>query len=443
MMNMLTTLNEWVWGIPLLFLLVGTGLMLTIRLRFLQVFKLKKGFQLIFQTSEGDGELSAFGSLCTALSATLGTGNIVGIASAIAIGGPGALFWLWVAAFFGMATKYAEGVLAIKYRMINEDSQVSGGPMYYIVNGMGAKYKPLAIMFAASGTLVALLGMGTFAQVNTISSSVQNTVGIPAGIVGIIVASLVALIIFGGLSYISKVAEILIPFMAGIYIIICLTIIGTNLDLLLPTLKLIFESAFTGTAAVGGFSGATMMMALRSGVARGVFSNESGLGSSPIAVATAKTDWAASQGMVAMVETFFSGFVICTLTGLSLIITGTWELLGIAGSELMEVTFNSVLPMGSLLLMISLTLFAFTTILGWNYYGERCWEFLFGKKSIKSYRILFVLMVALGAFIELEAVWLIADIMNGLMAFPNLIALLALSHVVVSETKAYLTYLKG
>ena len=448
MIQFLDQLDSFVWGPPLLTLLVGTGILLTLRLKLIQFSKLPKAFKLIFKAeNEGDGDISSFGALCTALAATVGTGNIIGVATAISAGGPGALFWMWLAAFFGMATKYAEGVLAIKYRQVDQQGNISGGPMYYIVNGMGQKFKPLAVFFAFSGVLVALLGIGTFTQVNAISSSIQNTLQIPAQAVGIILAILVAIITFGGITSISKVAEKVVPVMAGTYIIICLFILMANDQSILPAFELIFKSALTPSAAMGGFAGASVAMAIRNGIARGVFSNESGLGSAPIAAAAAKTEWAAEQGLISMTGTFIDSILICTLTGLSLMVTGAWTIPGLAGGALTEIAFNSILPtvggipLGSLLLMICLSLFAFTTILGWNYYGERCCEFLFGVKSIKPYRIVFVMMVGLGAFLQLDAIWLIADIVNGLMALPNLIAIIALSGVVVAETKRYFNHL--
>ncbi len=370
------------------------------------------------------------------------------MATALAAGGPGALFWMWFAAFFGMASKYAEGVLAIKYRQLDENGQVAGGPMYYITNGMGEKFKPLAIFFAFSGVLVALLGMGTFTQVNAITSCIENTLHLPAEGVGIVLALLVGIITFRGINSISKVAEKVVPVMAACYLIICVTILVINHASLLPAFELIFKSALTPTAAVGGFTGATVAMAIRNGVARGVFSNESGLGSAPIAAAAAKTEWAAEQGLISMTGTFIDSLIICTLTGLTLMVTGVWQMSDVATGALTETAFNTVLPtigglpLGSVLLMVCLSLFAFTTILGWNYYGERCCEFLFGVKSITPYRLIFVLMVGLGAFLQLEAVWLIADIVNGLMALPNLIAIVALSGVVVAETKAYYEHLQ-
>lgn len=449
MIQFLDQLDSFVWGPPLLILLVGTGILLTVRLGLIQLIRLPQAIKLIFKAdNQGDGDITSFGALCTALAATIGTGNIIGVATAISAGGPGALFWMWVAAFFGMATKYAEGVLAIKYRQVDENGNIAGGPMYYIVNGMGAKFKPLATFFAFSGVLVALLGIGTFPQVNAISSSIQSTLQIPAQVTGILLAILVGIITFGGITTISKVSEKVVPVMAGAYIIICLLILVVNYQFIIPAFQSIFESALKPSAAIGGFAGATVAMAIRNGIARGVFSNESGLGSAPIAAAAAKTEWPAEQGLISMTGTFIDSLVICTLTGLSLMVTGVFTMEGISGSALTETAFNLVLPtifgipLGSFLLMICLSLFAFTTILGWNYYGERCCEFLFGVKSITPYRIIFIVMVGLGAFLQLDAVWLIADIVNGLMALPNLIAIIALSGVVVSETNQYFKHME-
>ena len=441
-LNLLNQVDSFIWGPPLLILLVGTGIYLTIRLGLIQIVKLPKALKLIFKAeNDGSGDISSFGALCTALAATIGTGNIVGVATAIKAGGPGALFWMWLAAFFGMATKYSEGLLAIKFRTKDENGQVSGGPMYYIVNGMGEKWRPLASFFAISGILVALLGIGTFSQVNSITDAVQGSFNIDPKVTGIILAICVALVVFGGLQSISNVATKIVPFMTVVYILICFTILGKSYELIPETFILIFISAFTGQAAAGGFMGATVSMAIRNGIARGVFSNESGLGSAPIAAAAAKTNWPAEQGLISMTGTFIDSIIICTLTGMSLIISGVWQS-DLNGAIMTQSAFASVLPnLGPIFLTISLSLFAFTTILGWSYYGERCFEFLFGVKKINLFRTLFVLMVLLGAFLKLEMVWIIADIVNGLMALPNLIALLALSPVIISETKLYLEYL--
>jgi AGCS family alanine or glycine:cation symporter len=328
--------------------------------------------------------------------------------------------------------------LAIKYRTTDTNGEVSGGPMYYIEKGMGKKFKPLAMFFAGSGVLVALVGIGTFPQVNAIAESVNATLGVDARIIGIIIAVLVAIIIFGGIKSISKVSEKVVPFMAIIYIIFTIAILIASADQIIPALGAVLKGAFTPTAAIGGFSGAVVAKAIQMGIARGVFSNESGLGSAPIAAAAAKTKWAAEQGLISMTGTFIDTIIICTLTGLSIIVTGVWH--GEAkGALVAQEAFATILPTaGPLLLTLCLALFAFTTILGWCYYGERCLEYLAGVKAITAYRIVFVVMVALGAFIKLEAIWIIADIMNGLMVLPNLIALLALSGVVVSETKVYM-----
>lgn len=444
LLQLLNSIDSFIWGPPLLVLLVGTGIYLTIRLGLIQIVKLPKALKLIFKAeNNGSGDISSFGALCTALAATIGTGNIVGVATAIKAGGPGALFWMWLAAFFGMATKYSEGLLAIKFRTKDSNGQVSGGPMYYIVNGMGQKWKPLAIFFAVSGILVALLGIGTFSQVNSITDAVNSSFGVSPKIVAVILAILVALVVFGGLQSISNVSTKIVPFMTVAYIALCLAILVGSYKLIPQTFILIFKSAFTGQAATGGFLGATVAMAIRNGIARGVFSNESGLGSAPIAAAAAKTEWPAEQGLISMTGTFIDSIIICTLTGLSLIITGVWQG-DLNGAVMTQAAFASVLPnVGPLFLTISLSLFAFTTILGWSYYGERCFEFLFGASKITIFRCLFVAMVLLGGFLKLEMVWVIADIVNGLMALPNLIALLALSPVVISETKLYMDNLKS
>ena len=442
LIDVLNNIDSFIWGPPLLILLVGTGIFFTFKLGFLQLTKLPKALKLIFcAENNGSGDISSFGALCTALAATVGTGNIVGVATAIKAGGPGALFWMWIAAFFGMATKYAEGILAIKYRTKDENGQISGGPMHYILNGMGEKYKPLAIFFAFSGILVALLGIGTFTQVNAITDAINSSFGINPKITGIILAILVGLIVFGGLQSISKVATKIVPFMSVVYIGLCAIILVSSFSEIPEALSLIVKGAFTPIAAFGGFLGSTVSMAIRNGIARGVFSNESGLGSAPIAAAAAKTNWPAEQGLISMTGTFIDSLIICTLTGLSIILTGVWQS-NLNGAVMTQAAFGSILPtVGPLFLTLSLSLFAFTTILGWSYYGERCFEFLFGVKCINGYRALFVMMVLLGAFLKLEVVWIIADIVNGLMALPNLIALLALSSVVVAETKLYLNHL--
>ena len=438
MLKLLNQIDSLVWGPPLLILLVGTGIYLTLRLRLLQISCLSRAFRLIFVSGEDHhGDVSSFAALCTALAATVGTGNIIGVATAIKVGGPGALFWMWLAAFFGMATKYAEGLLAIKYRSKDAHGAIAGGPMHYILLGMGEKWRPLAIFFAVAGVLVALLGIGTFTQVNSITEAMQNTIQLPPAVTASILAILVALVIFSGIQSIARVSTKVVPFMAAIYILGTVTVLAVNLDRLLPTLQLVFSSAFSQTAAVGGFAGATIQMAIQNGVARGVFSNESGLGSAPIAAAAAKTKEPVEQGLISMTGTFIDTLIICSLTGLTILVTGVWNS-DLNGVRLTQAAFSTIFSsFGPVLLTVFLVLFAFTTILGWNYYGERCFEFLFGVKYIRLYRIIFVAMVLLGGFIELEAVWVIADIVNALMALPNLIALLALSPVIIAETKKY------
>ncbi|MDG4507450.1 alanine/glycine:cation symporter family protein [Streptococcus suis] len=439
MLELFKAINNLVWGPPLLLLLVGTGVYLTLRLGVFQIGKLPTAFRLIFSSDQsGQGDVSSFAALCTALAATVGTGNIVGVATAITTGGPGALFWMWVAAFFGMATKYAEGFLAIKYRTKDANGQAAGGPMHYITLGMGQKWKPLAIFFAISGVLVALLGIGTFSQVNSITASLEMSFGLAPQLISILTAILIAFFIFGGIEKISDISTKVVPFMAILYILASITVLAVHWDQLLPTLALVFKSAFTPAAAMGGFVGATVKEAIQRGIARGVFSNESGLGSAPIAAAAAKSDNPVEQGLISMTGTFIDTLIICSLTGLSILVTDQWTTEGLAGAPLTQAAFATVFGnTGSIALTISLVLFAFTTILGWSYYGERCIEFLFGTKSILPYRLLFVAMVALGGFLKLDLIWTIADIVNGLMALPNLIALLALSPVIIKETRQY------
>ena len=439
----LNAVDSFMWGPPLITLLVGTGIFLTIRLRLLQVVHLKRALGLIFSAkNHGEGDVSSFKALCVALAATVGTGNIVGVATAVKVGGPGALFWMWMAAFFGMATKYAEGLLAVKYRSTDEKGEIAGGPMFYIRNGMGEKYKPLATFFAVATILVAWLGIGTFPQVNAIVDSVEISFGVPKLATDVVLTALIAAITIGGLQSIAKVAGKVIPFMAAMYIIISLGVILMNISAVPDAVAFIIESAFTGTAAAGGFAGSTIMIAMQNGIARGVFSNESGLGSAPIAAAAAKTKWPAEQGLISMTGTFIDTIIICSMTGLALVLTGVWQG-DAAGAAMTSSAFaSSYGVMGSSLLTIALVLFAFTTILGWNYYGERAVIYLTGTKGVLPYRLIFIALIASGAFLKLEAIWVLADIVNGLMAIPNLIALIALSGVVVAETKLYLAHKK-
>ena len=442
-LELLNAIDSFVWGPPLLVLLVGTGILLTLRLKFLQIFQLPKALGLIFKAqNQGNGDIDSFKALCTALSATVGTGNIVGVATAIAAGGPGAIFWMWMAAFFGMATKYAEGLLAVKYREVDSKGEIAGGPMFYIKNGMGPKFKWLGSLFAIFGILVAYFGIGTFAQVNSIVDITKMTIGLDPMWTALILTILVAAITLGGLQSIASAAAKIVPAMAVIYFITTIGVLVYFADKVPAAIQTIVYSAFSGSAAAGGFLGATVMLAMRNGIARGVFSNESGLGSAPIVAAAAKTKWPAEQGLISMTGTFIDTIIICTLTGLSIVVSGEW-MNGLNGAALTNAAFKDAFPVfGGYMLMIGLILFAFTTILGWNYYGERCMIYLCGTKGVLPYRIIFIILVASGAFLKLEAIWVLADIVNGLMAIPNLIALLALSGVVVRETAKYFDHLK-
>lgn len=440
---LLNQIDSFVWGPPLLVLLVGTGIFLSFRLGFLQIFRLPRSLKLIFSAeNQGEGDIDSFKALCTALAATVGTGNIVGVATAIKAGGPGAILWMWIAAFFGMATKYAEGCLAVKYRTVDDKGQISGGPMYYIENGLGRAYRPLAIAFAFFEVLVAYFGIGTFAQVNSIVQITQLNAGIPVEYTAVVLTILVAAITLGGLQSIAKTASKIVPAMAVIYMASTLGFLVIFADKLPGAVAEIFYDAFHPTAAVGGFLGASVLFAMRNGVARGVFSNESGLGSAPIVAAAAKTKWPAEQGLVSMTGTFIDTIIICTMTGLVVVISGLWKT-DLNGAALTNAAFLQAYPsFGGYMLMVGLVLFAFTTILGWNYYGERCMEYLVGVKGIMPYRVGFIILVGCGAFLKLESIWILADIVNGLMAIPNLIALLGLSGVVVAETRKYMEHVK-
>ncbi|GEA50174.1 transporter [Vibrio inusitatus NBRC 102082] len=438
--SVLQSIDNFVWGPPLLILLVGTGVYFTFSLGLIQFRHLPTALKMVF-TKSGDskskGDVSAFAALCTALSATIGTGNIVGVATAIKLGGPGALFWMWLAALFGMATKYAECLLAVKYRTTDDKGGMLGGPMYYLRDGV--KSPLLATLFAVFALGVALFGIGTFPQVNAILDASEVTLGADRTIAAVILTMLVAMVTLGGIKSISRVAGKVVPTMAVIYIISCLGILVNNSDQILSAIELVIVSAFTPTAASGGFFGASVMLAIQSGIARGVFSNESGLGSAPMAAAAAKTDSCARQGLISMTGTFFDTIIICTMTGLALIITGAWQT-DLAGAMMTTHAFAVGLnadTLGPILVSVGLLFFAFTTILGWNYYGERCVVYLFGTKAILPYKVLFIALVFSGAFMKLDMIWLIADIVNGLMAVPNLIGLIALRQVVIAETKLF------
>ena len=460
----LERIDSLVWGIPLMVLILAGGILLTARMKVLQLRKLPLALKWMIKNEEdGEGEVTSFGALCTALSATIGTGNIVGVATAVCAGGPGALFWMIVAAFFGMATKYAEGLLAIKYRVVDENGHSLGGPFYYIERGMGKQWKWLAKLFAIFGVLVGLLGIGTITQVNGIANAVRgffdpdNThiVSIPyigdysIFVVGasIVVAIFVALVLIGGIKRISSVAQVIVPFMAIAYVAFCLILIACNIRSIPGAIVTIVQGAFNPRAVTGGVVG-TMFVAMQKGVSRGIFSNEAGLGSAPIAAAAAQTKEPVRQGLVSMTGTFIDTIVICTMTGLAIVMTGAWQVEGLEGVQVTNYAFANGLPfpeqISSGVLMLCLAFFAFTTILGWDYYSERCLEYLVGgqTKAITIYRWLYIFVVFIGPYLTVSAVWTIADIVNGLMAIPNMIAIFALNGVVIKETKDFFTRMK-
>ena len=459
--KLVDVVHEWVWGLPLIGAILVTGLVLTLCLRFTHVFNLKRAFVYMFHTEEGDdvsGEVSSFAALCTALSATIGTGNIVGVATAIGTGGPGALFWMEVAAFLGMATKYAEGLLAVKYREVTPDGRVLGGPFYYIEKGLGRRWKPLAVAFAVFGMLAGVMGIGTITQIHGITSAVQRffdpqfnpadmatgiglfgtTYSVPVVVAGIVVTLCVGLVVIGGIKRIAKVSSVVVPFMAIFYVAVIVLLLLGNLTKVTAAIQTIVLAAFNPQAFTGGVVG-TVFIAIQKGVARGIFSNEAGLGSAPIAAAAARTNEPARQGLVDTI-------VICTMTGLAIVVTGAWEpSLGLEGVDITIEAFNRGLAfvgphsgvVASFFLMTALTFFAFTTILGWDYYSEKCLEYLVGTKRqwcVKAFRVVYVAVVFVGPYLTVSVVWGMADVFNGLMAFPNLVALLLLSPVVARTT---------
>ncbi len=458
--NFLSAVDNFVWGVPLMVLIMAGGIMLTVRLGLLQIRKLPLALKWMVKNEEGgDGEITSFGALCTALSATIGTGNIVGVATAVGAGGPGALFWMVLAAFFGMATKYSEGLLAVKYRVIGKDGHSLGGPFYYIEQGMGVKWKWLAKIFAFFGVCVGLFGIGTFSQVNGISSAVNNFFDpnnqhivkvLPflgeyswsVVIASLVLAFCVAAVLIGGVKRIASVSQVIVPFMAVIYILFVLVLVVCNITAVPAAFATIVKAAFSPKAITGGAVG-SFLVAMQKGVARGIFSNEAGLGSAPIAAAAAQTKEPVRQGLVSMTGTFIDTIVICTLTGLSIVLTGAWQVDGLEGVQVTTYAFQHGLPfpkeISAFVLMLCLVFFAFTTILGWDYYSERCLEYLSGgrMKYVKVYRWIYILAVFIGPYMTVSAVWTIADIFNGLMALPNMIALFALSGVVVKETKHF------
>lgn len=438
--DLISQLNSIVWGPAMLALILGTGIFLMLGLRFMPLVKLGYGFSMLWQgrdkNQRGEGDILPFNALMTSLSATIGTGNIAGVATAIFLGGPGALFWMWMTALVGMATKYSEAVLAVHFRETDEKGNKVGGPMYYIKNGLGPKFIWLGTIFAVFGALAGF-GIGNTIQANSVADALNSKFAIPHVATGIVIAILVGLVLIGGIKRIAEVAGKLVPFMAISYVLAGGFILISNADLLPAAFALIFKSAFTPVAATGGFAGAAVWAAIRFGVARGVFSNEAGLGSAPIAHAAATTDSSVRQGTIAMIGTFIDTIVICSITGLVIIVSGVWTS-GETGATLSSLAFESVLPgWGGYIVTLGLSIFAFTTILGWSVYGERCVEYLFGVRSIIPFRVFWVIAVPIGATAKLSFIWLVADTLNALMALPNLIALLLLSPVVFKLTRAY------
>lgn len=446
--RILDVIDGYIWGAPLLIALIAVGILLTLKLRCIQVSNLMLSLKLVFSSkvnAEDEskaGEISGFAALCTALASTIGTGNIVGVATAVHMGGPGALFWMFVAAFFGMATKYSECLLAVKYREVDNKGKYRGGPMYYIKNGL--KCKPLAALFALLTVGAGCFGIGTYCQINSMVDANRIMFNMSPLASCAIISVLVGLVTLGGLNSISRVSTKLIPIMAVFYIVGCIFVILVNIQNLPSAIVSIVQSAFNFDAGVGAATGMGILMAMRFGVARGMFSNEAGLGSAPIAAASAKTHFPAEQGLVNMTGTFFDTIIICMLTGFAIVLTNTWggDLEGAAiTSEAFRVTLGD--SWGIYMVNIGLLLFAFTTVIGWNYYAESCVVYLFGTKYIYVYRVIYILIVASAAFMTIDLVWVLADILNGLMALPNLIALILLRKDIVEETKKYFSYLRN
>ncbi|SMG42412.1 sodium:alanine symporter family protein [Fibrobacter sp. UWB13] len=470
--SILDAIDGYVWGVPLIVIILFVGILLTIRLGCLQVMNLHNALRFMAHSEkDGAGEVSSFGALCTALAATIGTGNIVGVATAIGTGGPGALFWMEVAAFLGMATKYAEGLLAVKYRTVDKEGKVLGGPFYYIETGIKERFgwnmKWLAVIFAIFGMCAGLLGIGTITQVNGITSAMArltpnaaefvniggNSVSVTTAIAGLLVTIFAATVIIGGLKRIAKVSMYIVPIMAIIYIIACILLLLLNFSHISSAIETIVKAAFNPSAVTGGVVG-SIFVAMQKGIARGIFSNEAGLGSAPIAAAAAKTKEPVRQGLVCMTGTFFDTIIICTMTGLAIVVSGAWDpKLGLEGVNITMEAFSrglAIIPGGAVIapyfLATALVFFAFTTILGWAYYSEKCLQYLIGrrdKKAILTYRWLYIFAIFIGPYLTVSAVWTSADIFNGLMAFPNLIALILLSGIVANETKTFLAKFKG
>ena len=443
-METITTFFNWlngiVWGVPMIVLILGTGFYLQVRLGFMPLFKIIYGFRMIWKSrtpgAAAEGEITPYAALMTALSATIGTGNIAGVATAIAVGGPGALFWMWMTAFVGMATKYAEVVVAVKYREVDDRGEHAGGPMFAIKNGLGRHWHWLGTAFAIFGGFAGF-GIGNMVQANGIASAMENAFGVNTWITGGILTVLTGLVVLGGIKRIGAVAEKVVPAMAIFYMICVIVVLAMFADRIPAALATIFSDAFTGTAATGGFLGSTIILAIQRGVARGIFSNEAGLGTAGIAQAAGSTSNPVFSGVIGMMGTFIDTIIVCTLTGLAIMVTGVWTS-GETGAVLTSTAFEAAMPgIGSYLLAISLALFAFTTILGWAYYSEKCWEFLVGTISEKPFRILWTVAVFFGATLSLDFAWLVADTLNALMAIPNLISLVLLSPIVVKLTRDY------
>jgi len=436
--NLVGQVNGIVWGVPMLVLILGTGLFLMVRLGFMPLLNIGLGFKTLWngRKSTEEGDISPFNALMTSLSATVGTGNIAGVATAIFLGGPGAVFWMWCTALVGMATKYSEAVCAVKYREVDEGGNHIGGPMYYIKNGLGSQWAWLGGAFAFFG-MIAGFGIGNGTQVNSMVALFEDTFGVPKLASAIVVMILVGLVLLGGIKRIGEVAGKLVPLMAIFYVVGGVVILAMNASEIPAAFGLIFHHAFNPTAAVGGFAGAGVAAAIQFGVARGVFSNEAGLGSAPIAHAAAKTNNPVQQGIIAMLGTFIDTIIICTITALVIITSGAWTS-GASGAVLSSTAFETSFPgVGSYVVTLGLAIFAFTTILGWSFYGEKCVQYLFGYKSVKIFRVLWVLAIPIGALVELKFIWLLSDTLNAFMALPNLIALLLLSPVVIKMTKDY------
>jgi AGCS family alanine or glycine:cation symporter len=436
---LIKSVNGLVWGPPMLVMILGVGLFLSIGLKLMPVLKLGAGFRLMWKGrtgEESEGEIPPFQALMTALSATVGTGNIAGVATAVFLGGPGALFWMWLTALVGMATKYSEAVLAVRFREVDERGAYVGGPMYYIRNGLGSKWAWLGVLFAVFAA-IAGFGIGNTVQANSVADVLNANFGLPHWVTGVVLMILVGMVLIGGIRRIGQVASSLVPLMAVSYVIAGLIVLAINATEIPAAFALVFEHAFSPIAAQGGFAGAAVWAAIRFGVARGIFSNEAGLGSAPIAHAAAQTNSPINQGMVAMLGTFIDTIIICTITGLVIITSGVWTS-GESGAALTSMAFQAALPgFGNYIVAISLAIFAFTTTLGWSFYGERCVEFLFGVKAIVPYRVLWILAIPLGATVNLGMIWLVADTLNAMMALPNLIALLLLSPVVFRLTREH------